>query len=146
MTQAKKFWESEETIQRIAAVLTNSGTQVFHRRLDSLKNLLRMWEENNDCRVLNNDDESDTHGSHTPQNPPPCPSEEIDCTHGRKKFPWLYAPSTTDTPKKLHSSDEPTSLSECFNLANVHLPSVKRRGRPKESRTLGRFDNSKAGH
>ena len=39
----------------------------------------------------------------------------------------------------------PTSLSERFSSANVHLPLVKRRGRPKESKTLGRFNNSKGG-
>ena len=61
-------------------LLTSIGTQVFHRRLDSLKNLIRVWEENNDCRVLNNDDESDTHGRHTP-------TESTSMSIGRN---WLY--------------------------------------------------------
>ena len=35
------------------------------------------------------------------------------------------------------------SLGEHFTSGNVHLPLVKRRGRPKEFKTLGCFNSSK---
>ncbi|XP_064088428.1 uncharacterized protein LOC135202906 [Macrobrachium nipponense] len=53
--------------------------------------------------------------------------------------------SQTPTSPTSHTlaSTVTTADSQGLQLLNAHLPKVKMRGRPKESRVLGRFNNSK---
>ena len=90
MTQEHKFRDPEDIFQRIVTVLTNLGTQVCHRQLDTLINLLRICEGNNDCRALIYDEESDKYSSQTPQKTSPCTMDGIGGTDSQRDLQFSH--------------------------------------------------------
>ncbi|KAK7070449.1 hypothetical protein SK128_002298 [Halocaridina rubra] len=99
-----------------------------------LKHILCCWEQGNNFQYADSPQMSRTSASQMSYIP-------------ASKTSHTPASSTSHTPasKTSHTPASPvtTADSQRLQLMNAHLPTVNTRGRPKESKVLGRFNHSK---
>lgn len=98
-------------------MLTDSGTEGYKTRLNTLRRLLNYWKQGND--------NYDTTQQESPTVEPQTPVSQSSPT---------IQPQTSEIPAPQ------------LKLIGALLPAVKQRGRPKQSKILGRFNNPKDGH
>lgn len=133
MTTVQRYRNAQETIQRLTATLTNCGSSVHQERLSLLKEIVTCWEQNGNTTV------------HCTIPHAPARVDAGDLVSS-DEICGIVPEKTQATSQDNDTLDgtAPTfqSVSEQMKAVSAHLPIVKCRGRPKQSRTLGGFNNT----
>lgn len=156
LSSAQKYNNSQDTIQRLNAVLTNCGTAVHLERLELLKKIIGCWEKNEKVAFPLNAQSASCQSTqdvsmdpHSPgvvmESAPAVEQEELEQISVEFEFQAKKSeaePSSEIEEAQRDQTPTPVSIADQMRKVQAHLPVVKCRGRPRESRTVGQFNQT----